>query len=147
VYGLLASRGSVDLQPAFLRYTIATTTTLIFGSPSGGERDEWENTFAYNFRCASSTCAKRLRLAGFHWAYKPKEFTTWCDIVQRSASFHIEEALRDRQKNGEKADSGRHAFILDLYKELQDRALVRDQLVNVLTAGRDTTACLMSWAL
>ncbi|ELR09120.1 hypothetical protein GMDG_03700 [Pseudogymnoascus destructans 20631-21] len=49
------------------------------------------------------------------------------------------------KNNGEKAASEKHAFILDLYKELQDSILVGDQLVHVLIAGRDTTACLMSW--
>lgn len=47
-------------------------------------------------------------------------------------------------KNGEEAASGKYPFIIDLYKDLQDSLLVRDQLVNVLLTGRDTTAYLMS---
>lgn len=51
------------------------------------------------------------------------------------------------EENGEGEALKRHLFILDLYNELQDPALVRDQLVNVLIAGRDTTASLLSWTL
>ena len=50
------------------------------------------------------------------------------------------------QKNGEEAALRKYPFVIELYKDLQDFWLVRDQLVNVLIAGRDTTACLMSWA-
>lgn len=41
--------------------------------------------------------------------------------------------------------SHQYAFINHLYAELKDLILVRDQLVNILAAGRDTTACLISW--
>lgn len=39
------------------------------------------------------------------------------------------------------------AFIQDMYNELRDEESVRDLLINVLLAGRDTTACLMTWAM
>jgi cytochrome P450 len=147
VDGLSASSGIVDLQPAFFRFTLATTTALIFGEPIGSLEDEDQDTFANCFDYASFICAIRLRLADFHWAYTPTKFTKACGIVKQYANHFVKQALKDREDNGEKADSGRYAFILDLYKELQDPALVRDQLVNVLIAGRDTTACLMSWTL
>ncbi|KAI9759874.1 MAG: hypothetical protein M1840_003076, partial [Geoglossum simile] len=137
VAALSTSSGIVNLQPAFFRFTLATTTALIFGEPVGSLEEEDQDTFAHSFDYASFICAIRLRLAEFSRAYTPRKFTKACGIVKQ--------ALKDREGNGEKADSGRYAFILDLYKELQDPALVRDQLVNVLIAGRDTTACLMSW--
>lgn len=60
---------------------------------------------------------------------------------------YVDHALRDMKENGEEAALERHSFILELYKELNDPILVRDQLMNVLIIGRDTTACLLSWAL
>ncbi|KAJ5517892.1 Cytochrome P450 E-class CYP52 [Penicillium expansum] len=121
--------GVVDLQPHLFRFTLATTTALIFGEPvfalPGAETDTFEKAFDY----ASYISAIRLRLADLEWIWKPANLpsTIW-------------------KKNGEEAASERHAFILELYKEMQDKVLVRDQLVHVLIAGRDTTACLMSWA-
>jgi hypothetical protein len=59
----------------------------------------------------------------------------------------VNHALKVKEENGEEFASERHPFILDLYKELQDRVLVRDQLMNFLIAGRDITACLPCWDL
>lgn len=89
----------------------------------------------------------RLRLANFCFLYNPSKFKKASGQVKRYATQYVNHALKNMDENGEESASERHPFILDLFKELQDRVLVRDQLMNVLIAGRDTTACLMSWAL
>ena len=106
-----------------------------------------QDTFGTNFDYASMISALRLRLADFHWLYKPKKFTESCAVVKKYADHFVAQALRDRKENGEESATEKYPFILDLYEELKDPALVRDQLVHVLIAGRDTTACLLSWAL
>lgn len=144
---LCSSKGIVDLQPLFFHFTLATTTALIFGEPVGTLGNDATNTFGSAFDYASLISAMKIRLADFHWAYTPKKFTKSCDIVRQYATHFVTQALKDQDERGELARQGQYAFILDLYKDLQDTALVRDQLVHVLLAGRDTTACLMSWAL
>jgi len=147
VASLSSSRGIVDLQPAFFRFTLATTTALLFGEPVGSLDDDDQDTFANNFDYASSICAIRIRLADLHWLYAPSKFKKACSVVKQYANHFVKQALKDKEENGERAASGHYAFILDLYEELKDPTLVRDQLVHVLIAGRDTTACLMSWTL
>lgn len=147
VTSLSSSSGIVDLQPAFFRFTLGTTTALIFGEPVESLENEEQDLFAQSFDYASLICAIRLRLADFHWAYTPSKFTKACGIVKRYANHYVQQALKIKEDKGVEAASERHAFILDLYEELKDPVLVRDQLVNVLIAGRDTTACLMSWTL
>lgn len=137
----------VDLQPLFFNFTLATTTDLLFGEPVRTLGADVQNTFAKNFDYSSMICALRLRLADFHWLYKPKKFQDSCAVVKQYADHFVAQALKDREENGQESASERYPFILDLYEELKDPALVRDQLVHVLIAGRDTTACLMSWAL
>ncbi len=144
---LSSSSGLVDLQPAFFQFTLATTTALIFGEPVGSLGDEDQDTFATNFDYATFISAIRLRLADFHWAYTPSRFPRACKVVKRYADHFVQQALKEQEDNGQQAKSGRHGFILDLYEDLQDPTLVRDQLVHVLIAGRDTTACLLSWTL
>jgi len=139
--------GIVDLQPFFFKFTLATTTDLLFGEPLGTLGHDVQNTFAKNFDYASMICALRLRLADFHWLYKTKKFKASCGVVKQYADHFVAQALKDREKNGQESASERYPFILDLYEDLKDPALVRDQLVHVLIAGRDTTACLMSWAM
>ena len=48
---------------------------------------------------------------------------------------------------GQEKATAKYPFIFDLHTEYQDRSLIRDQLFNVLLAGRDTTACTMSWTI
>ena len=57
----------------------------------------------------------------------------------------VKEAL-GRDCDRAKTSNG-HTFITDLYGEHQDISLVRDQVLNVLIAGRDTTAATMSYAM
>ncbi|KAJ5958206.1 uncharacterized protein N7479_005356 [Penicillium vulpinum] len=145
IYKLRSANGVVDLQPHLFRFTLATTTALIFGESifalPGAETDTFEKAFDY----ASYISAIRLRLADLEWIWKPTKFRAACDTIKEYASHFVRLALEDMEKNGEEAASEKHAFILELYKEMQDPVLVRDQLVHVLIAGRDTTACLMSW--
>ena len=145
----LCSAGNeiVDLQPHFFRFTLATTTDLIFGEPVRTLGEDVQESFTTNFDYASYVSAIRIRLADFHWLYKTRKFKNACAVVKQYAAHFVSQALKDKKDNGDEAMKGRHAFILDLYEGLKDPDLVRDQLVHVLIAGRDTTACLMSWTL
>ena len=147
INNLVASLSScsdvVDLQPLFFRFTLATTTALIFGQPVESFDREEQNNFASSFDYASLISALRIRLTEFYWAYAPSKYRTACRDVKDYAAQFVRRALLD----GGKGRSDRYAFIEDLYAEYQDPALVRDQLINVLLAGRDTTACLLSWTL
>ena len=146
VASLRGTTGIVDLQPAFFRFTLATTTALIFGEPIDNLEDGVHNSFASSFDYASEICAIRLRLADFCWLYHPRKLTRACKNVKKYASHFVEEALNNRDGGSSQSSAG-IALILDLYNELKDPLLVRDQLMHVLIAGRDTTACTMSWAL
>jgi len=142
--------GTVDLQPEFFRFTLATTTALIFGEPVGSVNDkDDEDTFAKSFDYASLISARRIRLADLYWLYTPGAFSEACNTVKQYAHHFVKQALKEMQEREKHGEEGKpsHAFILDLYEELKDEEKVRDQLIHVLLAGRDTTACLMSWTM
>ena len=69
--GLFASIGVVDLQPFFFRFTLATTTSLIFGEPFAGLDHLDHEIFGENFDYCSLISAMRLRLADWCWLYNP----------------------------------------------------------------------------
>lgn len=137
----------VDLQPLFFQFTLATTTALIFGQPTHGLENEEQKTFASSFNHASLISALRMRLVDLYWAYRPRSYTRACQDIKNYADNIVQQTLTQRSKNGFKDVTEDYGFIDDLYAELRDPVLVRDQLVNVLLAGRDTTACLLTWAL
>ncbi|KAI9713723.1 MAG: hypothetical protein M1812_006561 [Candelaria pacifica] len=144
---LSASEGIVDLQPAFFRFTLATTTALLFGEPIAGLGSEVGHEFAGSFDYASKISAIKTRLADLHWAYNPKGFKQACKIVKRYASHFVSEALEGQDHSHDQSKSDGQNLIRDLYGALKSPHLVRDQLIHVLMAGRDTTACTMSWTL
>ncbi|KAL8629817.1 hypothetical protein Q9189_004490 [Teloschistes chrysophthalmus] len=147
VTNLSSSDGVVDLQPAFFRFTLATTAALLFGESTSHSGDEDRESFGTSFDYASAISAIRLRLADLEWVHKPKAFRQACDTVKKYAGHFVTEALDTRLSDEPSHRTESQALIRDLYAELGDPDLVRDQLVHVLIAGRDTTACLMSWTL
>ncbi|KAL8672998.1 MAG: hypothetical protein Q9168_002559 [Polycauliona sp. 1 TL-2023] len=144
ILNLKRCSGIVDLQPYCFRFTLATTTDLIFGQPIKDYGTDTQHQFATSFDYASLVSAVRIRLADFHWAYSPSGFNQSCGLVKEYAAMFVDQAMRDRD-NATQLPDERYAFIQDLYNEYKDPILVRDQLVNVLIAGRDTTAALLSW--
>lgn len=141
------SSSTIDLQPHLFTFTLSTTTELIFGESSDTLSAPSQETFSTHFDYAASVSATKLRLGNFHWLYNPKGFTKSCAAVKNYADYFVKRALDSLDRNGEHVAIAEYPFILDLYRQLCDQVLVRDQLVNVLLAGRDTTACLLSWTL
>ncbi|KAI4273861.1 MAG: hypothetical protein L6R38_006239, partial [Xanthoria sp. 2 TBL-2021] len=144
ILNLKRCTGVVDLQPYCFRFTLATTTALIFGQPIKDYETDTQHKFASSFDYASLVSAVRIRLADFYWAYSPSGFSQSCTVVKEYATMFVEQAMNDRDDVTKTTDE-KYAFIQDLYDEYKDPILVRDQLVNVLIAGRDTTAALLSW--
>ncbi|KAI4144861.1 MAG: hypothetical protein LQ341_002538 [Variospora aurantia] len=142
---LSSSSGIIDLQPLFFQFTLATTTALIFGQPVESSENNQQDSFASSFDHASWITTLRSRLTDLYWIYKPSHFRAACRIVQEFADGFVTRALSASSEDKKGTVSDRYAFIDDLYAEYRDTRLVRDQLINVLLAGRDTTACLLSW--
>ena len=138
----------VDLQPLFFRPTLDVTTAFLFGSSiqslhapsSAGERD-----FATAFNVAQEYVVKRFRLLDLYWLIGGKKFREACNTVHTFADKVIERNLLRDRANGE--DANKYIFLDSLAEREPDRNALRGQIINLLAAGRDTTACLLSWTL
>lgn len=146
VGSLSDSRGIVDLQPHFYRLTLNTTIAMILGQSVESFNHEMGDLFSNSFNKASLITATRVRLGDLYFLYAPRGFFAACKTVKSYTEQFVRDALqqdRDSMKSSDK-----YTFINDLYSEHhQDIRLVRDQVINVLIAGRDTTAATMSYAL
>ncbi|KAL8725229.1 MAG: hypothetical protein Q9181_006492 [Wetmoreana brouardii] len=120
---LSSSTGAIDLQPLFFQFTLATTTSLIFGQPvESSEKDE-KSSFASNFDHASWITALRSRLTDFYWAYNPSHYKAACRSIQDFADGFVRRALSANNKRAAGESTGRYAFIEDLYAELKNTTL------------------------
>ncbi|GME48853.1 cytochrome P450 [Neofusicoccum parvum] len=147
----------VDLQPLFFRFTLDTTTFLLFGESigsldatgSGHDSASEEADFAEAFTVAQDFLAQRGRLGDLYWLIGGPKFWRACKTVHRFVDSMVRERLRDssnnRQSGAPSEAESKHVFLDSLLLNRQDVFTIRSQLLNVLLAGRDTTACCLSW--
>jgi cytochrome P450 len=146
---LFPPSGIVDLQPLFFDLTLDTTTALIFGSSvyslrAGIDQHKESRLFADSFNVAQDGLAKRFRLAPWHFLYNPPSFRKACANVHQFVENYIESLdLQTRQRYDLKQD----IFTRKIAEESASLKELRDQILSILLAGRDTTACCLSWTL
>lgn len=145
----LPSNGMVDMQPLFLDLTLDIATGLLFGRSvyalrAGIDQDKENKSFSESFKIAQEGLAKRFRIAPWHFFYNPPAFRKACGNVHRFVERYIKSFNSEEAKINEKNNCG---FIKQVAEEFRDTTELRDQLLNVLLAGRDTTACCLSWTL
>ena len=138
---LSSQSGVVDLQPLFFRLTLDISTEFLFGesvkslkAPTSAS----EQSFGEAFNAAQAFVAKRFRLLDLYWLIGGSEFRRACNDVHRFADQIID---RNLSRGSEK-----EAVFLDLVAEkTANRDGLRGQIISLLAAGRDTTACLLTW--
>lgn len=143
-------KGVVDLQPLFFRLTLDTTTALLLGKSVYSLRaddtaDAEDKAFADGFNTAQEGLAERFRIAPWHFLYNPPKFRRACAIVHRFVDNYIQQ--RDFQLERNSDADPYFGFINQVAQESGNDTMLRDQLINVLLAGRDTTACCLSWTM
>jgi len=82
-------------------------------------------------------------LTPWNFLYSPKKFRQACSNVHHFVEQYIQELKGETEAFGE--DS--YTFIHQVAEESENTKELRDQLLDVLLAGRDTTACCSSWTL
>lgn len=148
----IPKNGELDLQPLFFRLTFDTTTYLLFGKSmsalNSAETAGQESKFANAFNLGQDYLAHRGRLGDFYWLMNDRAFKNACRTCHDFVDEAVQSALDRVNSNGDRdADSKNYVFIDALTEETKDPKVLRDQCLNVLLAGRDTTACCLTWSL
>ena len=138
------SPGEVDLQEQFYRLTINTTIAMILGQSVDNFKGETGLLFSAAFDEASRVTGTRVRLGDLYYIYRPRGFFKACKTIREYTYNFVAEILSQNSKGHTETENG--SFIQDLYDDKPDIGLVRDQVLNILIAGRDTTAAAMSYA-
>jgi cytochrome P450 len=152
----------VDLQPLFFRLMMDSATDLLFGQSVNSLRelkdsDETQperpsgNAFAHAFDTAQEYCNARF-LYGPLGKIMPqaKEDKHAVALCREFIKPYVEQAVRYRQELDRKRADGvqiteeKYTFLHELAKETTDPIRLRDELMNLLVAGRDTTASMLS---
>ena len=138
----------VDLFPFFNRLTLDTTTAFLFGESAQSLKapeSTGEQVFADAYKIGLDIVAQRFRIPFGYKLLRRKELQDACNVVHGFADRIIERNLsRDREAD---AKSFKYVFLDNMAESIPDRRALRDQIINILIAGRDTTACLLTWTL
>ncbi|RDW75176.1 putative cytochrome P450 52A12 [Coleophoma cylindrospora] len=145
--------GVVDIQNLFFQLTMDSASEFLLGvsvnslsSPEGSE----SNKFAASFDFAQSRLGNRSRLGMLVHIFRDAEFDKACKIVHEYVDGIVDGALErakalDLEKNIDgKERAERYIFLDELVKATRNPKQIRDELLNVFLAGRDTTASLLS---
>lgn len=86
-----------------------------------------------------------MQLTDFGFLYHSKSFRSNCRLMYRFADSCIEKAFNRAGLKSTTEKSHEYVFLEELIKLTDNQRETRSQLLNILLAGRDTTAGLLSW--
>ncbi|KAL4889353.1 cytochrome P450 [Aspergillus ambiguus] len=141
----------VNLQTIFFRLTIDSATEFLFGESVHSQTaaltgsNGTDARFATLFDRCQELAARRVRLG---WLGNSREFHHAAAFVRAYVDRYVAAAL-DVAHAKPTADGaeGETVFLRGLAAATQDPVEVRAQLLNILFAGRDTTASLLSFTV
>ncbi|KAK8078301.1 cytochrome P450 52A12 [Apiospora saccharicola] len=155
---------TVNLATLFFRLTIDTSSEFLFGTSVDSLRALKESGGDPNKTSADSAFAKAMNDAQvdiltrtrFRWLYHLTSHPHAKEAIEFIHAYvdrFVDEAVRQREaldleKGSSTAttttDGEKYVFLRELAKVTKDRKVIRDELLNILLAGRDTTASLLS---
>ncbi|AOW01094.1 hypothetical protein B0I72DRAFT_168410 [Yarrowia lipolytica] len=158
-----------DIQELFFMLTLDTATEFLCGDsvdsltdyladPTAPQLDHSgidENVrraFPEAFNTAQWFCSIRAKLMKLYFfagtVFYRKKYADANKIVHDFTDFYVSKALAARKEKFQELDQeGKYIFLYELAKETRNPKVLRDQMLNILLAGRDTTASLLSWVM
>ncbi|KIW19170.1 hypothetical protein PV08_03463 [Exophiala spinifera] len=145
----------VDLQPLFMRLTMDSSTELLFGESTDSQlaalRGEQKDGTAVGWSSFNRAYERGLKTVGIrnfleelHWLYNPSHYKDDVRVVHAFADHFVQQGLRraDIQSTG---TPKKYCFLDELVKETRNPVELRNYLLNILVAGRDTTSSALGW--
>ncbi|CAH6723033.1 cytochrome P450 52A12 [[Candida] jaroonii] len=148
-----------DIQDLFFKLTIDTATEFLFGEScsslvdgleEGAKTDDDEileirKKFPKSFNDSQAILATRAILQDFYWLCNTSQFKYDCKVVHQFTDYYVNKVLNTPTEVLNEKSSGGYTFLYELAKQTRDPKILRDQSLNILLAGRDTTAGLLSF--
>ncbi|KAH8808730.1 cytochrome P450 [Xylogone sp. PMI_703] len=146
-----------DIQELFFRLTLDSATEFLFGesvnslvsssaTQSGVPVKSTENVLGFEdaFNLSQDYLASRSRAQKLYWLINPAAFKRSNKVVHKLVDYYVAKALEATNKKIDNEKNGRYIFLNAVAQETRDPKALRDQALNILLAGRDTTSALLS---
>lgn len=104
-------------------------------------------SFGKSLDAAKAILDRRGALAKYGWLMNSYDFQNHCRTVQEFVEYFVEKKLESLNEKEIEKPSSANRFVLlnELAKETKDPLTLRNEVLNVLHAARDTTAALQGW--
>lgn len=146
---------TVNLQDLFFQLTMDSATEFLFGESTNclapGQTPERSARFAEAFNRSQEEIAETFRSGKLGELVRSKaQFKKDAKICHDFVDHFVRKGLEyrktlDLSKGPPEPESGeRYIFLNELVKRIADPIRIRSELLNILLAGRDTTASLLS---
>jgi len=130
----------------FFKYTLDASTAFLLGH-SVNSLENSQDRFSEAFATVQRIQSIIARVGPLNYFVPRKAFYASLKIMEEFIQPFIEQTLQlspEELEKKSKSDEG-YNFLYSLASFTRDRTVLRDQLAAVLLAGRDTTACTLSW--
>ncbi|KAI5868288.1 cytochrome P450 monooxygenase CYP539B5 [Durotheca rogersii] len=144
---LPSSGKTVDIMDLLYRMTLDVTTDFLLGA-SVDSLDNPRNEFAGAFSDVQRIQMMLTTVGPFKLFVPQGRYNRGIQAIDRFIMPYIEQAMALPQDELEKlSNSDKHfTFLYSIARYTRNRRALRDQIIAVLLAGRDTTAATLSWA-
>jgi cytochrome P450 len=124
--------------------THSLKTILGEGHQKDGKHQDEEESFNHAFERMLGILGTRMRLRKLYWLYGNTELKKCVKTLHKFVDAAMDAADQARDQDSSQL---RYDFLESLRARCIDRAEVREQVLGLLAAGRDTTASLIAWVL
>jgi cytochrome P450 len=136
------------LQPLFQGLTLDVSTDFLFGESTNvlgsAKAASAGRSFANAFDNAQKNVVNAFALGSVGWLDPRSNFKQDQKTVESFMSGYVDKALDKEKDNIHRNQDSKYSFASEFAKLTDDRAMIRGGLLNLLLAGRDTTASLLS---
>lgn len=146
----------LDVQELFLNLSMDSATEFFFGESvctlTGGNPNMPDAiNFGKAFDIAQDGLMKRAQAQKLYFLINSKKFRDACNMCKDLTEYYVKASI-ERVNSSKAAETSidqenqeKYIFLDELAKATTDVNVLRDQALNLLIAGRDTVASLMSW--
>ncbi|KAL8786918.1 MAG: hypothetical protein Q9195_007997 [Heterodermia aff. obscurata] len=141
---------TVDLQDLFFRLTMDSATEFLFGESTNSlaPSNSSNTRFAEAFNRSQEAIGEASRAGWLGTFFRESSFHDDVKYLHNFVDHFVQRGLNyrktlDLEKTEAKSEE-RYVFLHELVKHTNDPIQIRSELLNILLAGRDTTASLLS---
>ena len=143
---------TVDLQDLFLQMTMDSATEFLMGESTGclapGEKNPANLLFTDAVNRSQIEALASIRSGLTHSWFRSRQFRADVKYIHAFVDKFVQQGIEyrkilDREKGDPRAEE-RYVFLYEVVKKTTDPVQIRSEILNVLLAGRDTTASLLA---